>query len=393
MRSIILTLVMGMAFAAIPPAAEAQYHGEICQGYTYHQGVGWRSGDRLFQRIASRVHVRRGCCTYWATQYTFVPVQEYQQQAVAPPYEGWRRDLLKIAESQAKWNYQMQSSQQEQKEFLEAVQALGIGGYTPVNTSYPSPLTGANPGIYGALTGSGSNPYALYAASQSHTAPYAQQGSTVFGYDSLASVYPDIDLKVLFNQANNLAENAQKLSGQATGDFSSLVSQADLHRTEVAKIIARGQAAAQVLDMLREEGQETTTSTQFLLKLQQDGTWKVEPRKDGDPQGQSPTDVLPTIPEAPKPAEFDTQKLMGLISTRCLSCHGAENPKGGLDMRSFLAFDIQKKQEIVKRLVTDDVDKMMPKDASGGPGERLPFVEVATFFRAAGLGALLDKKE
>ena len=68
--------------------------------------------------------------------------------------------------------------------------------------------------------------------------PIAQQGTTVYGYSTVAESYGNVDLGLLYNQAARLTDQAQQLAGQAATDFQSLVQAEGQNRAEVAKIIA-----------------------------------------------------------------------------------------------------------------------------------------------------------
>ncbi len=77
--------------------------------------------------------------------------------------------------------------------------------------------------------------------------PIASQGTTVYGYSTVAEAYGNVDLGLLYNQAARLTDQAQQLAGQAAADFQTLVQTEGQNRAEVAKIIAQGQAAREAL--------------------------------------------------------------------------------------------------------------------------------------------------
>ncbi len=395
MRSIIYTICLALTTLMVVSVSQTAHagsfhNGTIIDNYTFNDGYWWK-GDSAYVRNQKAYTYHDGCCR--RTSYRTVFSHSHDREVakvLAPTYEGWRKDLLKMASDQLARDFELKSSQQDQKEYLEAIKALGIDQRYLVDTTYPSNLTGNE--TYGQMFRQ-QGPYALSGSQSTHSAPYAQQGATVYGYDSVASVYPDVDLKVLYNQSSNLAQGLQDLAGQSTGDFNGLLSQTAAHRAEVARIIARGQAAAQVLQMLKDDPLETSTRTEFTLKQDDSGGWKIQPRQPGDPSGYAPGDVIPPQPQVPSTPEGsdevldDTQKtaFFDLVQNKCIACHGPSKKDAGLDMTRFLSFDDQKKRETVARLVTDDPSSRMPKAAGGGPGIPLSFEEVTLFFRAAGL--------
>ena len=393
MRSILIacTLVVLLASGGPQPVMASSYaNGLVSSGgsYIYQDGYWWK-GDWAYTRSLQEYWYWQGCRRFRSTRWIYT--RHHQRIRLLQPLqtEEWRRDLLQITREQLRWEQQLRQSQLEQKEFLEAVQALGLsqaGNRLGVNTAYPSNLIAPS-------FATANNPYMLYGRAYTAQAPYAAQGSTVYGYDSVASVYPNVDLKLLYNQANNLAQNSQALAAQATGDFSALVQNADVHRSEIARIIARGNAAAQVLELLRDRPEETRTHVEFLLKQDPTGNWRVTPRQLDDPTGVTPTKLVP--PEPPDMGQTgltdeDRTRLFGIIQTSCIQCHGPQKQESGLDMTQFLAFNQVRQREIVARLVTDDPEKQMPRGPGGVPGKRLSFPEIALFFRVSGLNPKIN---
>lgn len=311
-----------LALVAITATAQAS-------GYTYSNGYYW-SGGTAYERQTAWYW--DGCC--WRYYYTYSK-SSYQTPAAATTPKGWRQQLLEIA-----------SDREENRAYLEGLKALGL--------SAPAQ----------AYTGS----YSLYGTTQTYTSPYAAQGQTVVGYDQLSTAYPDIDLKLLYNQANQLAVGAQGLTDRATGDFQSLVSQESDRRAKVAEILARAQAATQLMQSF---GESKTTKSAFAAV---------------------PTPATPPQQAAPDGGDnngaFNKEAFFNVLATKCISCHSKDTkpaPAGGLDLLQYFALSAEKRQAINDRLVTDDADKRMPRKADGTPGERLPWQEVILFVKAASI--------
>ena len=169
------------------------------------------------------------------------------------------------------------------------------------------------------------------------------------------------------------------MSSDAAADFSALVYQEGKKQEEVAKILARGKVAAQVLQLLQDPQRAELRIDQWQLRRKgEGGEWEVVPKQPEQPKDQPKDDDVSF-------SDADKTKLFGIISNRCIACHGPEKKSAGLDMTKFLSFDKASKQRIVSTLVEEDADVRMPKAAGGAPGEPLPAEEIDLFFAAAGL--------
>lgn len=375
MRSIIFTLIVLFSCPAIY-ANDGLYNGLVQEGYVYQDGLWYRDNVAFIRSKKSFTFFdgHRQCLT---TRYVF---ERAPETLVGEPIEGWRKELLDLKANRDKWEAEIKASQEEQKEFLETVKALGLDDVYNTDTSYPSNLGGN----YGS-GGYDMSQYNLQGSSLAYSAPLAAQGNTLYGYDQYAQSYPDVDLQLLYNQANNLARQAQALSGDATADFSALVYQEGERQEEIAKIMARrGRVAAQVLQLLQNPEAKLKVAQWRLQRRGDDGNWEVVPGQQG-----------PNVPPKPAmPEEGDASfndnakiRLFGIISNRCVACHGPDKKNASLDMTKFLSFDLDKRQKIVQTLVDVDPDLRMPKAEGGVPGKPLPKEEISLFFAAAGLTA------
>jgi len=375
MRGIIFTLII--MFGCPLAYADGLYNGLTQDGYVYRDGL-WYQGNTAYIRTQQSFTYFDGHQQCLSTRYVF---QKAPETLTDEPIEGWRRELLELKANRDKWEAEIKASQEEQKEFLETVKSLGLDDVYNTNTSYPSPL---GQGGYGADMGQ----YNLQGQSTTYSAPLAAQGNTLYGYDQYAQSYPDVDLQILYNQANNLARQAQALSGDATADFSALVYQEGRRQEEIAKITARGRVAAQVLQLLQDPKAELKVDQWRLQRRNTNGNWEVVPGQ----EGKKPVapEAPPAVPQGDPTTELngnDKIRLFGIINNRCVKCHGPEKKSGSLDMTKFLSFDLKQRQQIVQTLVDVDPDLRMPKAEGGVPGKQLPKEEIDLFFAAAGLTA------
>lgn len=201
-----------------------------------------------------------------------------------------------------------------------------------------------------------------------YTQPIAQQGTTVYGYSSVAEAYGNVDLGVLYNQAARLTDQAQQLAGQAAVDFQALVQAEGQNRADVAKIIAQGQAAREAL--LAAKGQPSSIQQRaFTFRVVQDskGEMKVE-RIESASQ----------TPDFSLSSQKSDTSVSDIIKTKCISCHGNDKAQGGLNF--MLAISDAQQRATLERITTDNVAKRMPQG-----GAKLTVEEISAFFQAMGV--------
>lgn len=274
---------------------------------------------------------------------------------------GWRSKLLDIAAARDKAEAQIRKNAFEQAYFKEAVQTLGLTGNFRWDSYGVSP-----PYSYSPIP---SVPYGSYGSLQYSSA--GVNGSTLYGqtYNSIASVYGDANLSQLYQQANRLAENAQKLSGQAVSDFGSLVGNEGQNRAKIAEILARSQAAAEFLKSLEAPSGKVETKT---------FTFKVVPGADGKMQIQKMEQ--PQVPIMPNVNE-DVGKLWEQSATKCLTCHSGVRKDGGFDVTQYRTLSPQQKMVVIGRLTTKDASKRMPRTADGKAFDPMPDNELDLWFK------------
>jgi len=207
----------------------------------------------------------------------------------------------------------------------------------------------------------------------SYSRPIAEQGSTVYGYSSVADVYSNIDMAVLYNQAARLTDQAQQLAGQAAVDHAALVQAEAQNRSDVAKIIAQGQAAAEALRASRGNSSQQIQQRSFTFRITQDtnGALKVEELRQ-DQQNDDNFDLV-TDP---------VQSVSDLLTNKCLKCHNNTNAQGSLNL--LVDLDAKQQRSILDRITTDDLDLRMPRNADGTAGQKLSQEEIDLLFKAMG---------
>lgn len=202
-----------------------------------------------------------------------------------------------------------------------------------------------------------------------YSEPIAAQGTTIYGYSSLADSYNQVDLGLLYNQAARLTDQAQQLAGQAHMDFSALVQAEGQNRAEVAKILAQGQAAQAALTATKGEPSQPIVR-QFSFRVTQGENGQLEVEKiEEEPQSfdlATPDDVA--------------QNVSQLLRNQCVSCHNSDNAQGGLNLLEAITDDQQRK--ILNRVTTDDLSLRMPRNPDGTAGSRLSSEELGLLFRA-----------
>lgn len=204
-----------------------------------------------------------------------------------------------------------------------------------------------------------------------YSEPISAQGSTVYGYSSVSDAYGQADLGLLYNQAARLTDQAQQLAGQAHMDFSALVQSEAQNRVEVAKILAQGQAAREALQASRGE-QTQPIVRRFEFKVTQDENGELKVEKIEKAESKQPENFDLATP--------DTNNVSQLLKTKCVSCHNNDNAQGGLNLLD--AISNEQQRAILNRVITDDLDKRMPRKPDGTAGQRLTVDELGVLFRA-----------
>lgn len=326
--------------------------------YTYRDGYWWL-GDKAYTR---QLYQNPGYWSYgvyypgsYYYQYLEVPVATktvYKKETVSYTDPGWRSKLLDIAAQRDKFEGEIRKNAHEQAYFLDGVKALGLQG----NFGW-SGYGAVPPGSSGASYGYGYG-YASYGGAGANA-------TTKYTYSNLSQLYGDGDLSQLYQAANQLAQNAQRLGGEATSGFTALAGQEGANRARVAEILAKGQMAQQVLQAL--ETAPTGVTKAFSFKFNERGVFEKTEAASG---------------VNPKLREELSEQFSAVASARCASCHSGATRKGGFDVYSYPSMSAEEKQRVWMRLATENEATVMPRTGDGRPGKRLTLEEFRAFLLA-----------
>lgn len=324
--------------------------------YVLSNGYYWLNGQAY-----TRYSVR--CCgssNGWCWKYYPVNVASGYAangySASAGGTEGWRKQLLDIVATHKRYQDQIAASANEQNEFLEAVRELGL---TKIIQPYGYAPTLADPDrVMASLTAAANGQYVY--------APYAQQGNTVYGYQEFAKAYGALDHNLFMNQANNHTVNAQQLAGKAEQGYKALAADLAAGSERLAEIQVRAQAAAMALAATAPQPQAETRKVFFQAEVGSNGQLSVRQADSPPPQ---------------QTATARQQALGAYLTNKCVSCHGPDKPKGGIDLTKYFTFDENTKRKVRAAMMWsgDNQDKWMPRKADGSIGDRPEFDEVVLF--------------
>ncbi len=377
-----LVAALLVVLVAVPVKADSHPDGYVNNdGYTWNNGYWWKDTYAYkYEKywVAGSTYLYNGCYYtspgYWAYKYVQYPTAAYKKPAEQVDYTDpdWRTKLLEIAGNRDKYEAQGRKAAYEQKAFLDSVQALGLQGNFRWEGYGTAPPAYGLPAAHGAAYSYGAaiplNGVFTY-GTQYQLGTHGVQGNTVYGstYQQLQQLYGDNSLPQLFQQANRLAENAQRLSGQATTDFSLLVQQEGGNRARVAEILARAEAVKQFMTSLDGPPQTFTQQKSFEFRSDAATGPAQPPAPAGDPN------YLKTAPN-PRKQQFES-----VFASRCAACHTGAAAKGKFTLDAYYGMTPDEKLKVWQTLVTKDKDRMMPRKADGTPGDYIPFDEVKLF--------------
>lgn len=330
---LLLLIICGQALSHHPA-------GYVEQGYAYyperygHRGYWWRGHDyysRTYHQPAGYYQYGH----YYQPQgyYVYTHQGTYQAPAYQPPAlpaptdKDWRTKLLEL-----------KKFEQDHRQYLEAVRELGLG------QPAPGYLPDYAPGGH------------YYRGQYS----YGSTGQTLYGYNKISDVYDSGGLAQLYQSANRLAENQQKLSGQMTADFAALVDKEGSHRARAAEILAKGQVLQEVLRAL--EGSGARTIEKVTLPSAQ-----AQPLQ---------------APQMPRAEDAGYAVLMAHFQRDCFACHGDSSKikrQTPFVVADWPTYSTARKRSIWERVVTKDDDERMPRLPGGGAGPRVP-AEIASLY-------------
>lgn len=259
----------------------------------------WYGVDGLrYTRTESRVWVDgyyywRNGCRYWQAGY-YKTSYAYALVPLTYKTPNWRDRLLTIAREK-----------QEHEEFMQAIREMGL--------TVPGYASGPHLGAYGV------------------------SGNTIisqFKNVSATDLY-GLDLALLFQQQAALARDGQAYGAKGVEQLGGLVDRAGERAAFAAEIVAKGQAAAQVLQAM-----------------------SVTPSVHTRNQQVGPAAALPG------PVSKRT-----LAMQACIKCHGEVEPKGNYRVSQHWTLTPAEQMEVVRDhlLAPEGSDEFMPKG-----GKRLP---------------------
>lgn len=206
-----------------------------------------------------------------------------------------------------------------------------------------------------------------------YNAPIAQQGNTVYGYyqgtGQLAQP-STVDLAVLYNQANRLAEQAQQLASQANSDFQNLVKLEAQNQQ-----VLRSQTQGQINITLKIDNGQVSVQEPYRLMTQ--------PQSLTCPDGTCTQLQSQAAPQDVKSVPQKTLSLDSIINDKCYKCHSSTNAKGGLSFDSPISVEMQR--EILERVTSDDPMLSMPRKADGSAAQKLDKTEIDVLYQAMGI--------
>lgn len=307
----------------------------LASDYVWRDGYWWLGGKAYTRSVE---YYYQGRCKY--SRYVYSPAVGYDYAAEVAKLKytdpDWRTKLLDIAKQRDYFEGRMRLDALEQKEFIEAIQVLGLEG----NFNWKGYGADVNYGVGDAYHHQ--NAY--------HPTP---QGNTVFGYSAIADVYGNVDLNQLYEQAIRLAEVSQRHGHEATVNAHTLIREEGSWRARVAEIIAKGQAAREAL-----QGAQATGG-------------RVEFRAFGTTPNSAPARA------SNAQAEQVYSQLQSLVNDKCVKCHKADKLEGGLDLTDLSALSAEQGHSIFERIYSADPEKRMPKGAPALTRDELDLFERA----------------
>jgi hypothetical protein len=203
--------------------------------------------------------------------------------------------------------------------------------------------------------------------------PIQAQGTTVYGYSSVAEAYGNVDMGLLYNQAARLTDQAQQLAGQASSDFATLVQAEGQNRAEVARILAQGQSARLALEAAAGPQPQQVQQRSFAFRIVQssDGQFNIQQINDEKQQFEL------------SGAQTAASNVSDLLSSKCVACHSNQNAQGGLNLEQPIT--AQQQRSIINRVNTNDLSKRMPRNQDGTAGNKLSDQEIKSLTDAMGV--------
>lgn len=275
-------------------------------------------------------------CGRWVPKYFYYYkyTKAYDVNTVKATDPDYRTKLLEIAKQRDRIEGDIRKSAAQHNEFIEAVQALGFTsnftwqGYG-VAPTYASPL-------------------------RYQVGNFGVNASTIYGVSQYAEAYNPYDPNIDAQQSAAVAKGAQAYAESATAGFNA---RANIFATGIqraAEIEATGRASERALIAARAAPQTRTTTT------------VITPNPSDVP------DVMPKVSVGTR-APFTA-------ASECMACHSGSNVQGKFDVTAWKTLTEDQKFSVVRsRLLTNDLDKRMPRKEDGSAGHRLSARKIKEF--------------
>lgn len=199
-------------------------------------------------------------------------------------------------------------------------------------------------------------PPEVFVVQNNYPAPLAPQGSTVYGYQAAAAAY-HVDPAEVLRQSAELTKAASLTAQIGLNGFHDTARTQLSLQASITEPLARGQAAAQVLDAAGFRNQAVQQSQSLALRVYSEGgKWKVEQAEAEQVNAKIEAKVTS------RPAGPAANNTTSMLTQKCASCHGLQlaEPKGGLFIDAGHKLDSSVITESIRLVKTGE----MPK---GGP--------------------------
>ena len=254
---------------------------------------------------------KNNCCHYY--RHSQVPAKGVAYSA------NWKSDLVKALEKA-----------KDTELFLEAIKESGL----QVNpNSLPSEYQGYARGQSTIMSGYG-------------YVPYAAQGQSIMGLAAYAPNIGQVDIEALLRTQQRTTERQAENAAQANNYLTDRIGQLGAEQANIAKLqvaTAAIIAAAQTSTPPRIEQHQWEAGSGGQVGGQAGGQATT---------GQTPGDAIALVRAA------------NVMSNKCVSCHGPNEKKGGLDLSAFATWDDATAQQyepkIAARITSRDPAKQMP---------------------------------
>ena len=312
-------------------------------GNIFHDGTGYTDGSgRYFQKkLIGKVPVKtwdpriRCFVTYYHDKFDYVPIPVRVEKVVTPEYTPFD------AREERKFILQVAKEKLERKDNLELAKTLGIA---EENVSHGPSAVYKNLSIH----------------SLNKQIPLLGYGDTQFGYGGSGNYFSAEDLRVHNNQVDQNIKNIQKLHEQV------LQGQREAGK-DLKELLIIEQAGATTERLIRSTLKAEITETE------------VTASSGSATHSSESTSSTPSL---------DVSASQAIFNSHCKSCHGSEDPEGGLDLSKAENLTASQWTEVALRVLLGKDEKgFMPQG-----GDPLPQKDQDELFDAAKAAAAAAPK-